>query len=106
MLILVPEKCELDIGMLVDMSGSITEYPPYMDNWIQLRNFLNSFIKDIKAQYPDVNLALETFRNQGNVKFHFGNCSGNSDVACMQKEVWKITDPVCVLSVQFTVCFR
>ena len=81
--------------MLVDLSGSIIQYPARWNNWILLRRFLKDFVEITKQQYKDsIKLALVTFANQGNVKFRFDDCSDSADVTCMTDIIQKLNSPV------------
>ena len=82
------------MALLIDTSGSIVERPPFIDNWVQMRQFLRDFVRQIKTSYPNVNIALEDFRNQGNVRFNFQDCANNSNIQCMDNIIRSMTTPV------------
>ena len=94
----MPDDCPMNIGMLVDTSGSIVEYSPFHDSWIQMRQFLRDFVIQTKKMYKNgVMIALETFARRGNIKLGFDDCMNNTDIECMDNIIRKLEEPVSFL---------
>ena len=98
-----PEQCFLDIGLLADFSGSITDpdgdgIHSDLNNWRQLRFFIQRFIQRMNTDYKgNVKVAFEWFQTQPHFEWDFSGrplCRNNLDTDCMRARLDALDPPV------------
>ena len=81
-----------DVAMLIDRSGSITDQPPYYQNWISMLAFLRDFVSSMYIAPDAVRIACVTFANKATVRFDLDDTENVMEVLSRLKG---IEDPVC-----------
>ena len=94
------DRCDADIAMLVDKSGSITarEDGGTPANWDILKNFIYSVMDQTQFGSSGVQFAVAFFANNANLFVRLNQCNTTE---CARRIISKVNPPVGILNSLF-----
>lgn len=76
----IPVVCEMDLAVIVDGSGSITEQQKLMSNWDIIKNFLKSLVNTLRIGPKQTQLGIVTFGSSATLEFDFNEYHNDDDI--------------------------
>ena len=76
---------------MVDRSGSIVDFEPYDENWIQIKNFLYGLVDSVQVGRGATQIGLLTFSDKVELALKLDTCNNGE---CVKGAIANMAHPV------------